>query len=139
MNKRRIVNWFTYTILCALLPMVITFIIRTTLITQDNPPYNYAGELLLFTVMVAATSLGDIKDLRVEIGGDIFLDIFFSVMLLLLLVSAILYGCNVIADNTNISIIDIDGKVLKLSGAISAVSGILGTIIQVIIAKSEGE
>ena len=137
MNKRRIVNWFTYTILCALLPMIITFTVRHILIAKDNVPYNYAGELLLFTTMIAASSLGDIKDFRLMTGKDIFLDVFFSSMLLLLLVSAILYGCNVVADNIYINIIDNNGNLLILSSIIGIITAILGTIVQIIIAKSE--
>ena len=139
MNKRRIVNWFTYTILCALLPMAITLIVRNIIITEELPPYTYAGELLMFTVMVTATSLGDIKDLRMETGADIYLDVFFSTMLLFLIASAILYGCSVLAENTSMQILDMNGKGLKLSIGISIICAVLGTIVQIIIAKSEGD
>ena len=139
MNKRRIVNWFTYTIFCALLPMVITLMVRNIIITEGAPAYSYAGELLMFTVMVTATSLGDIKDLRAEAGADIFLDVFFSAMLLFLIASAILYGCNVLSENTGIQIIDMKEKGLKISICISGISTMLGTIIQIIIARSEGD
>ena len=137
LNKRRIINWFTYTILCALLPMMIAFTVRHILVVKDSIPYNYAGELLLFTVMVAASALGDIKDFRSVTGNDIFLDIFFSAMLILLLVSAILYGCNVVANNGHFDIIDNNGKMLILSGIIGILVAVLGTMVQIIIAKSE--
>ena len=139
MNKRRIVNWFTYTIFCALLPTVITLMVRNIIITEELPAYSYAGELLMFTVMVTATSLGDIKDLRAEVGADIFLDIFFSAMLLFLIASAILYGCSVLSENTGMQIIDMKDKGLKISICISVICALLGTIIQIIIAKSEGD
>ena len=93
----------------------------------------------MFTVMVTATSLGDIKDLRAEVGADIFLDIFFSAMLLFLIASAILYGCSVLSENTGMQIIDMKEKGLKISICISVICALLGTIIQIIIAKSEGD
>lgn len=140
MNRRRIINWITYTIVCALLPMMISLLVRNIIIsTQEINTYNYSGELLLFSVMVAATSIGDIKDFQVVVGKDIFLDIFFSSMLVLLLVSSILYGCNVIADNVKLELFDVNGSVFFFSRIISMIIGILGAIIQIVIARSEGE
>lgn len=140
MNRRRIINWITYTIVCALLPMMISLLVRNIIIsTQEINTYNYSGELLLFSVMVAATSIGDIKDFQVVVGKDIFLDIFFSSMLVLLLVSSILYGCNVIADNVKLELFDVNGSVFFFSRIISVIIGILGAIIQIVIARSEGE
>ena len=140
MNRRRIINWITYTIVCALLPMMISLLVRNIIIsTQEINTYNYSGELLLFSVMVAATSIGDIKDFQVVVGKDIFLDIFFSSMLVLLLVSSILYGCNVIADNVKLELFDMNGSVFFFSRIISVIIGILGAIIQIVIARSEGE
>ena len=140
MNRRRIINWITYTIVCALLPMMISLLVRNIIIsTQEINTYNYSGELLLFSVMVAATSIGDIKDFQVVVGKDIFLDIFFSSMLVLLLVSSFLYGCNVIADNVKLELFDVNGSVFFFSRIISVIIGILGAIIQIVIARSEGE
>ncbi len=140
MNRRRIINWITYTIVCALLPMMISLLVRNIIIsTQEINTYNYSGELLLFSVMVAATSIGDIKDFQVVVGKDIYLDIFFSSMLVLLLVSSILYGCNVIADNVKLDLFDVNGSVFFFSRIISVIIGILGAIIQIVIARSEGE
>ncbi len=140
MNRRRIINWITYTIVCALLPMMISLLVRNIIIsTQEINTYNYSGELLLFSVMVAATSIGDIKDFQVVVGKDTYLDIFFSSMLVLLLVSSILYGCNVIADNVKSDLFDVNGSVFFFSRIISVIIGILGAIIQILIARSEGE
>lgn len=139
MNKGRIVNWFTYTIMCALLPMVISFLVRNVIVDMQVKKHYYSGELLLFSVMVAAISLGNIKDFHRIIGKDIFFDLFFSAMLLLLLMSAILYGCYVFADNVNIDLVVKKESVLFFSVIISIVIGVLGTIVQIVIAKSEGE
>ena len=62
MNKSRLVNWVTYTIMCALLPTLITFLVSIVIVNIKE--HDYSGELLLFSVMVAATSLGDIKDFK---------------------------------------------------------------------------
>lgn len=137
MNKSRIVNWFTYTIVCALLPMLITFLVSNVIV--DIKEHYYSGELLLFSVMVAATSLGDIKDFHKVIGKDLLFNLFFSVMLISLLMSAILYGCYVLAESVNINLVINKELVLSFSVNISIVIGTLGTIVQIIIAKSEGE
>lgn len=137
MNKSRIMNWFTYTIVCALLPMLITFLVSNVIVNVKE--HYYSGELLLFSVMVAATSLGDLKDFNKIIGKDSMLNLFYSVMLISLIMSAILYGCYVLAESVDINLVINKELVLSFSVKISAVIGTLGTIVQIIIAKSEGE
>lgn len=137
MNKSRLLNWVTYTIMCALLPTLITFLVSNVIVNIKE--HNYSGELLLFSVMVAATSLGDIKDFNKVIGKDSLFNIFFSAMLISLLMSAILYGCYIFAESINIDLVVNKDLVFSFSVSISAIIATLGTIVQFIIAKSEGE
>lgn len=133
---KKLIRWFTYTILFALLPIAISLMLRFVF-TSSIRQYNYAAELLFFTLMVSATTLGDIKDFNKQIGKDILMTIFFSTLLLLSIVSSILYSCSIICNIIESVKIDLYGNILILSICVSLLSSVLGTIVQILLAKVE--
>src|SRR3954447_15799089 len=88
----RLVRWFTFTVLFALLPLGVTVLLGkltgtfTIRVLQDSP------EILFFALMICATSLGDIQALRSAVGNDLPLLALWSALLLGAVFSAILYG-----------------------------------------------
>lgn len=133
---KRILNWFIFGIFFALMPLIIYMILHYL----SNMPLQLKEcipELLFFTIMVCATCLWDVNDMKKKIKSDIVFNLFFASLIILLIFSAILYGGIQLQNmQNNIEFMSLQ-KVYTFSMFMTIASGILGTIIQIVLSRIE--
>lgn len=134
--SKRIFNWFMFGIIFALMPLIIYglmhYICNKPIISEECIP-----ELLFFNIMVAATCMWDVTEMRRVIRDDLFINSFYISLIILLILAAIFYGAMQLQSfDTSIKIIEID-RLFYFSRNMSIIGGILGTIIQIILASME--
>lgn len=134
--SKRIINWFTYGIGFALMPLLIYLLLHYLSNTQLDF-YACVPELLFFTIMICATCLWDLSDIKNKVGKDMVLNIFFSVLIILIVLCAILYGSVQFASISDNNLLLSNNKTCFFSLIIAMLSAMLGTIIQVIISRVE--
>ena len=134
----RLIRWYTFTVAFALLPLITTLALRymqgslTVRALEDSP------EVLFFALMVCATALGDIHELRSAIGTDNLLYAIFSILLLGVCASGILYGSLVWDKITTGGTADFQRRLLAVSIGLAIVFLALGTTVQVFVSRIEG-
>lgn len=133
---KRILNWFIFGIFFALMPLIIYIVLHylseISIELKDCIP-----ELLFFTIMICATCLWDVNDMKRKIKSDIVFNLFFASLIILLIFSAILYGGVQLQNmQNNIEFMSLQ-KVYFFSIIMAISSGILGTIIQIVLSRIE--
>lgn len=128
-------KWFIFTLLFAFIPITISLLFNYLSGASQNT-YNFIGEILFFTIMVSSTSLSDIVGLNKTVK-DFILTIFIGFFILLVLSSSILYGGILYGQINNITSDEFNGRVFIISLSLAILSGILGTIIQVLMSRIE--
>lgn len=142
----RILRWFIYTFLFALLPTLIIslfgFVFDITI--KDN-----STELFFFTIMLCATSLNDIQENKKYAKKDFVFNLFFGIFIIMIVIVSVLYGSIIfieMADVTtelfNIEMTDVttelfNNKIQSLAIIVSLFSGIISLILQVILHRTE--
>lgn len=134
--SKRIFNWFIFGIIFALMPLIIYvlmhYICNKPIISEECIP-----ELLFFNIMVAATCMWDVTEMRRAISNDFFVNCFYISLIILLIFAAMFYGAMQLQGiDTSIKLIEID-RLFYFSRNMSIVGGILGTIIQIILSRVE--
>jgi hypothetical protein len=96
----KFVKWFTLTVFPAFLPTGIALILNLSM--SGSKPHNYVTELLFFILMISVSTTCDIIDYE-NWKKDNVMTIFFAVLFIFIIVSAILYGCSIESvDNENL-------------------------------------
>ena len=142
----RLLRWFIYTFLFALLPTLIIslfgFVFDITI--KDN-----STELFFFTIMLCATSLNDIQENKKYAKKDFVFNLFFGIFIIMIVIVSVLYGSIIfieMADVTtelfNIEMTDVttelfNNKIQSLAIIVSLFSGIISLIIKVILNRKE--
>lgn len=142
----RLLRWFIYTFLFALLPTLIIslfgFVFDITI--KDN-----STELFFFTIMLCATSLNDIQENKKYAKKDFVFNLFFGIFIIMIVIVSVLYGSIIfieMADVTtelfNIEMTDVttelfNNKIQSLAIIVSLFSGIISLILQVILHRTE--
>lgn len=133
---KRILNWFLFGILFALMPLII-YIVLHYMCEIAIEIRDCISELLFFTIMICATCLWDVNDMKKKIKSDIVFNLFFASLIILLIFSAILYGGIQLQNMKNdIKIMSIQ-RTYTFSMIMTISSGILGTIIQIVLSRIE--
>lgn len=135
MLKKRLINWIFFGIFCALLPIFIYLGIRY-LFEIDIKKIECIPELLFFIVMTSTTCLSDIIQLNNRTHNDSTLQILENTFMGLLIISAVIYGAFELF-NIGISETFSINRLFNISLVLSIAIGIIGTIIQIFIAKVE--
>jgi uncharacterized membrane protein len=131
----RMTKWFIFTILFAFIPITISLLF-TYLSNIQRSSYDFIGEILFFTIMVSSTSLSDVVSLNKKVQ-DFILTIFIGFFILLVLSSSILYGSILYGQINNITSELFNSRVFSISLTLAIISGILGTIIQILLGRTE--
>lgn len=133
---KRIINWFVFGIFFALVPLII-YILLSYICDIQIDLKNCIPELLFFTIMISATCLWDVNDMKKLIKEDVAFNLFFVALLILIIFSAILYG-SIQLQNINDSMIIMSlEKTYTFSVLMSIFSATLGTIIQIVLSRIE--
>ncbi len=88
----RLVRWFTYAVIFALLPLGTSVLIHYSFQKLTFDAVARSPELLFFSLMINATCLGEFADLKKKSRFDIVPTLIWSALLVGVVLSAILYG-----------------------------------------------
>lgn len=92
MNWKRIINWFTFNVCFAVLPLLFAWFFRALAGKSTLDVGNDFPEILFFSVMVCATTVGDIRGANQQQKWKIYFLILESILILGAICSAVLYG-----------------------------------------------
>ena len=138
--KERILRWIKYNLIFALLPLGVSIFFRTLLNKLSLESLSNSPELLFFSIMVSATALDDISELKkINTRLDFTIKLFGSALLFGAIWSAILYGTflyDSLAIKTELSI---RNSLFKISIYMGIALFILSTSVQIILGKIEGQ
>lgn len=133
----RLVRWITYNLIFASLPLISSLLLRhlvdkLTLDALANSP-----EILFFSLMISATALGDLGEIKPPSHWEILFKIFWSALLLGAIGSAILYGAflfdSIIGPQSPVFRL----RLLTFSMWMTAAYFVLSTAVEVIIGRLE--
>lgn len=130
----RILKWFVYTLLLALLPILITSLFSLLFNLKE---LDHTSELLFFIIMICATSLNDIQEAKKYIEKDIVFNFFFSVSILMIITVSVIYGGLILLNMVNYFGVDSFKNLKIFTVILSFVSAIMGLLIQIILYKTE--
>lgn len=129
----RILKWVIYTLVFALLPTLISLLFSLIFGLKVN---DYSTELLFFTIMICATSLNDIQEMKNQIEKDFVFNFFFGVCLLIIVTVSVIYG-SILLVNMSENVISLNCNIKLISIILSILSGLIGFLIQVILYRTE--
>lgn len=131
----RLVKWGLFTILFAFIPIAISLLL-TYLTGSSKNLCDYNTEVLFFTIMISSTSLSNIIGLNSKVK-DFILTIFIGFFILLVLCSSIIYGSLLYGEMTKFATSLFKERIFYISGILALISGVLGTVIQVMLSRTE--
>lgn len=129
----RILKWLIYTLAFALLP---TFILLLFSLLFGLKVSDFSAELLFFTIMICATSLNDIQEMKKKTNNDFVFNLFFGVCIVLIVTVSVLYGSILIVNMSN-STMQVNTNIKLFSIILSIFSGTIGLLIQIILYRTE--
>ncbi len=88
----RLVRWFTYNVVFALLPLGAALLLRALAGKLTTEAVANSPEILFFALMVSATAMGDLSEIAAPLGWDLTFRILGSALLIGAVFSSILYG-----------------------------------------------
>lgn len=130
----RILKWFVYTLLLALLPILITYLFSMLFNLKE---LDHTSELLFFIIMICATSLNDIQEAKIYIGKDVVFNFFFSVSILMIITVSVIYGGLILVNMVDHFEMDNLKSLKTFTIVLSFVSAIMGLLIQIILYRTE--
>ena len=134
----RLTRWFTFSVAFSLLPFATSVVLRWLTGTFEWAALHGSPELLFCSLMVSAVALGDLFELNKRIGGDAPLQLLFSIFVIGVIGSAILYGAFVY-DQIVTGPEVFSKKIFAMSVVIAIVYTSMGTCVQILLGKSEIE
>lgn len=129
----RILKWIVYTLIFALLPMLISLLFGFLFGIKVN---DFSTELLFFVIMICATSLNDIQEMKKQIQNDFVFNVFFGVCIILIVTVSVIYGSILLIDMSEQTML-LNCNIKLFSIILSTISGIIGFLIQIILYKTE--
>lgn len=131
---KRLVRWFTYNLVFALAPLGISLLFRSMVNRLTVDELAKSPEVLFFSLIVSATTLGNLKEITNLIEDDIKLRVIESVLLLGAVSSSIFYGAllysNIVAPS-----LEFQTGLLKISIILAVGLFVLSTIVEAFIGR----
>lgn len=129
----RILKWIVYTLIFALLPTFISLLFGLLFDLEVN---DYSTELLFFAIMICATSLNDIQEMKKQIKNDFVFNMFFGVCIILIVTVSVIYG-SILLLNMSEQINGLNDNIKLFSIILGILSGVIGFLIQIILYRTE--
>jgi uncharacterized membrane protein len=130
-----LVRWFTYNVVFALLPITIAVTFRAFGNKLSWSSISASPEFLFFAIMLNATALGDLSEISPALRGKLRYSVLHSAILLCAVISAIFYGCLVFEGTFQSGPAIFQERLLILSFLLDAVSFVLTTAAEVLLAR----
>ena len=133
-------RWLTYSVIFALTPLACSVLLRffaskLTFLAVANSP-----EILFYSLMINATSLGDLSDVsRPKKIHDNTIEVFRSALTVAGIFSAILYGSLLLAEVFNETDPTFVTRIFWFSVVIAVASTLLAYAVQVFVSKVGGQ
>jgi hypothetical protein len=135
---KRLIRWFTYNLLFALLPLFAALFLRSLADKLTGEIVANSPEILFFALMVSATAMGDLSGIATPVGWDVTLKILGSALLLGAVWSAILYGCLLYDSIIGPGSIAFRSQLFKVAVGLAIGLFLLSTTVEVILGRIEG-
>src|SRR5262245_23367550 len=133
--SKRVIHWFTYSVAFALLPLAFGLMFRA-IANRPGDTSSTCTELLFFSLMICATSLGDINLITRPVT-DLFLQVLHGFLMLGAVGSACLYGGLLMENIAHSSQTQAKTSLLGIAFSLALIFLIFGAISQVFIARIE--
>ncbi|OQA04206.1 MAG: hypothetical protein BWY69_00073 [Planctomycetes bacterium ADurb.Bin401] len=134
---KRLVKWFTYTVLFAFIPLASSILMKYLAGRLSFPSHSDIPEFIFFSLMVSSTSIGDLLDFLPSKEWGILLRITWSALLFSIIASAVMYGSYVYENTLSLGPQVFKDNLLFVSMVLSAVLFALTLVIQIFIGKAE--
>ncbi len=131
----RLVRWFTYSVVFALIPIVSSVVFRFFAGKLSVDTISRSPELLFFSLMINATALGDLSDVIQRRQKDLTVGLFRSAVLIGAISSAILYGGFVLETVTQAVGQSFARSVFATSIFLGIASFALGVVVQIFLGR----
>ncbi len=133
----RLNRWFTFAVAFALLPFATSLLFRRLAGVLTTDAVQQSPELLFFSLMICASALGDLHELTSVVGKDSVMRVLSSALLLGAAFAGILYGGFVYAGLPNQASGTFQRNLFQLSLMLAPTSLFVGTVVQIMIARTE--
>ena len=90
--SKRIIRWFTFNVIFALLPLVVLLLLRFFAGKLTAEDMAGSPEILFFALMLSATAMGDLSEVVPGVGWNPTFGVLGSSLMIGAVFSAILYG-----------------------------------------------
>lgn len=134
---KRLINWFTYTVLFAFIPLGSSILMRYLAGKLVFPSHSDIPEFIFFSLMVSSTSIGDLLDFLPAKDWGIFLRLTWSALLFSIISSAVMYGSFVYENTLSLGPQVFKDNLLSVSIMLSIVLFILTLVLQIFIGKAQ--
>lgn len=133
----RLNRWFTFAVAFALLPFGTSILFRSLAGVLTMDAVQQSPELLFFSLMICASALGDLNEFTAVVGKDGVMRLLSSALLIGAAFAGILYGGFVYAALPGQASATFQRNLFHLSLILAPAALFIGTVVQVMIAKTE--
>lgn len=129
----RILRWVVFSLIFALLPTFIAVLFGVLFGVSVN---DYSTELLFFVIMICASSLSDIQEMKIKTNNDFVFNLFFGVCIVLIVTVSVIYGSLLLVNMSEASL-SLNTNIKMFSIILSILSGVMGLLVQIILYRTE--
>ena len=134
---KRLVNWFTFNVAFALVPLGALLALHALNATLTLETVADSPEVLFFSMIVSATALGDLQNMSTHpTKWDLVYRILWGVLMLGAVLSAILYGFLLYDTVVAPDLSAFRSNLLRVSLALAVVYGVLSTLVEALIGRA---
>jgi len=134
---KRLVKWFTFTVLFAFIPLFSSILIRYLTGRLSFPSHSDTQEFIFFSLMICSTSIGDLLDFLPQKEWNLLIRITWSTLLFCIIMSALMYGSWVYENTLSLGPAVFKDNLLSVSVFLAGSLFILTLAIQIFIGKAE--
>jgi hypothetical protein len=134
----RLVRWFTYNLIFALLPLCAAVLLRALAGKLSTDAIANSPEILFFAIMVSATAMGDLSEVTAPIDRDLILKVLQAILLIGAIWAAVLYGTLLYDSIIGPGSPSFRLGLLQVSAGLAVSLFLFSTVTQVLLGKIEG-
>lgn len=135
---KRLSRWFWFNFMFALTPLMLMILIRLLGDKLSFQDVANSSEVLFFSLMLSATSVGDaIENRKLDKNETLFTNMWCA-LLFIAVISSVLYGCLLLDTILDLKLIAFRSKLLYFSALLAVASLALSSVTQLWIGKIEG-
>lgn len=135
--SKRLSRWLWFNFMFALTPLALMILVRYLGGKLTNQDVAGSSEVLFFSLMLSATSVGDAIENRKEIDKETLFTNMWCSLLFIAVISSILYGCLLLDTVLDLKLLDFRVRLMYVSLPLALVSLALSFVTQIWISRIE--